>query len=72
MSTNGTVRTGSLPGGGMLRSDAPNDPNPYLWQAEVDRSYPEWIVDRAVIVLDLRIARHHHALEAQILDALKV
>src|ERR1700687_2224973 len=38
-------------------------------QAEVDRGHPEWIVDRAVVVLDLRIAGHHHALQAQILDA---
>src|SRR3984893_9696347 len=39
---------------------------------EIDRCLPERVVDCAVIVLELRIARHHHALEAEVLDMAKV
>ena len=41
-------------------------------QAELDGRLPELVVDRRVVVLDRRLARHHHAAQAERLDLLDV
>ena len=41
-------------------------------QAELDRRFPELVVDRRVVVLDRRLAGHHHAAQAERLDRLDV
>src|SRR5439155_24353648 len=37
-------------------------------QAELDRRIPEFGVDRAIVILDSRVAGHHHAPETHRLD----
>src|SRR5215470_12379220 len=41
-------------------------------QFEIDRGPVKIVVDGAVVIFDLRIARHHHALEPQLLDLAQV